>query len=210
MVTITSAEIRWFIKGKIPPTIFDWFIGLNDNYINQAERIDYYLLLQSDDSLGIKLREGRVEIKQRTNQIGNITPGENVAGIAEKWRKWSFELNEANQILSDELIKNEWCSVSKTRILVNYGISQDNIVAQKEEVIYKNGCLTEITSLKINNENWWTFGLEAYGEENRLLDNLVLISHLILNDKSTIQLTLHDSLSYPGWLKRMNDPLNTK
>lgn len=210
MVTITSAEIRWFIKGKIPPTIFDWFIGLNDNYINQPERTDHYLLLQSDDTLGIKLREGRIEIKQRTNQIGNITPGENVAGIAEKWRKWSFELNEANQILSNELIKNEWCSVSKTRIMVNYGISQDNIVAQKEEVIYKNGCLTEITSLKIKNENWWTFGLEAYGEENRLLDNLVLISHLILNDKSNIRLTLHDSLSYPSWLKRINDPLNTK
>ena len=205
MFAITSAEIRWFIKGKIPLIIFDWFIGLNDNYVNQPERTDHYLLLQSDDTLGIKLREGRIEIKQRTNQIGNITPGKNVCGVAEKWRKWSFELNEANQILSNKIIKNEWYSVSKTRILVNYGITQDNIAAQKEKVTYENGCLTEITSLKIKNEDWWTFGLEAYGEENRLLDNLVLISHLLLNDKSNIRFALEDSLSYSGWLKRMNE-----
>ena len=206
MFAVTSAEIRWFIKGKIPLEVFDWFIGLNENYVNQAERTDYYLHPISDDSLGIKLREGRVEVKQRLNHIGNITPGENVAGIAEKWQKWSFELKEANHIFSDSFIQNKWLPVNKTRILVNYGITEDNIVAQKEEVSYKNGCLTELTSVLINKKEWWTLGLEAYGEENRLLDNLVLISHLILNDKVNIRFSLNDSLSYPGWLKgRMNN-----
>ena len=206
MFAVTSAEIRWFLKGKIPLEVFDWFIGLNENYVNQAERTDYYLNPISDDSLGIKLREGRVEVKQRLNHIGNITPGENVAGIAEKWQKWSFELKEANHIFSDSFIQNKWLPVNKTRILVNYGITEDNIVAQKEEVSYKNGCLTELTSVLINKKEWWTLGLEAYGEENRLLDNLVLISHLILNDKVNIRFSLNDSLSYPGWLKgRMNN-----
>lgn len=201
MFSVTSAEIRWFVKGKIPSNIFDWFIGLNENYINQAERIDYYLHLPTDDSLGIKLREGRVEIKHRINHIGNITPGINVTGIAEKWQKWSFELKEANPILSNLNIQNKWIPLSKTRILVNYGISEDNIIAQKEKASYKNGCLTELTSLKSSNEDWWTFGLEAYGEENRLHDNLVLLSHLILNDNSKVKFTQEDSFSYPGWLK---------
>ena len=62
MFTITSAEIRWFIKGQIPSSVFDWFNGLNENYVNQPERTDYYLVLKSDDALGIKLREGKVEI----------------------------------------------------------------------------------------------------------------------------------------------------
>ncbi len=201
MFSITSAEIRWFIKGKIPSNIFDWFIGLNNNYVNQPERIDQYLYLKSNDSLGIKLREGRVEIKQRINHIGNITPGNNVTGIAEKWQKWSFELNEAKQNISEISDQNKWIPVSKTRILVNYGITEENIVTQKERASYKNGCLTELTSLKLFNEDWWTLGLEAYGEENRLLDNLVLLSHLILNDKSNIKLSQDDSYSYPGWLK---------
>lgn len=205
MFTLTSAEIRWFMKGKIPSSIFDWFIGLNDNYVNQPERIDQYLLLKSNDSLGIKLREGRVEIKQRINHIGNITPGNNVTGIAEKWQKWSFEPKEAEPNISETFLQNKWIPVSKTRILVNYGIYEDKIVTQKEKASYKNGCLTELTSLKLklNNEDWWTLGLEAYGEENRLLDNLVLISHLILNDKSNFKFSLGDSFGYPGWLKRL-------
>jgi hypothetical protein len=204
MFTITSAEIRWFIKGKIPPIIFDWFIGLNSNYMNQPERTDHYLQLKSDDSLGIKLREGRIEIKQRINQIGNIVPGSNVTGIAEKWQKWSFELKEANDIISIQDIQNKWIPISKTRVLVNYGITEDNIVAQKEDATYKNGCFTELTSININQEEWWSFGLEAYGEEIRLLDNLILIAHLMLSDKSNIRFAQEDSMSYPGWIKKLS------
>lgn len=202
MFTVTTAEIRWFVRGKIPSFIFDWFIGLNKNYVNQPERTDYYILLKSDDALGIKLREGRIEIKQRANYIGNISTGKNVTGNAEKWIKWSFELNEASNILSDNLLSYGWLQVTKNRISVNYGITEENIVSQKEPIIYKNGCTTEITSIILNNEDWWSLGLEAYGEENRLKDNLVLISHLILSDKSDIHLTLNDSYSYPGLIKR--------
>lgn len=203
MFTVTSAELRWFVKGKIPTSVFNWFISLNNNYINQPERTDHYLLLKSDDSLGIKLREGKVEIKQRTHHIGNITPGKNVNGIAEKWQKWSFELKEANNTLSEIISQNKWLSVEKNRILINYGITEDNIVTQKEPICYKNGCLTEITSIKIKDESWWSLGLEAYGEKFRLKDNLVLISHLILSDKSNVHLTLTNSFSYPGLIKRM-------
>ncbi len=204
MLATNTAEVRWFIKGKIPTTVFDWFVGLNNNYVNQPERTDYYLLLKSNHSTGIKLREGRVEIKQQTQHIGNISPGKNVIGLAEKWQKWSFELNETNNIISTEQYSNEWLAVTKNRILVNYGISKESIVSQKEPTLYKNGCITEITSIKINNENWWSLGLESYGDENRLLDNLVLISHLILSDKSNIRFSLDESFSYPGWLTQMN------
>lgn len=205
MFAITSAEIRWFIQGKIPPFIFDWFIGLNDNYINQPERVDYYLDLKSDDSLGIKLREGRVEIKQQIQNIGNLSPGKNVVGIAEKWRKWSLQLDEANQVLSNNLPDNEWLAITKNRIIVNYGIEEDKIVTQEEQLTYKNGCITEITSIKFKNENWWSLGLESYGEENRLLDNLILISHLLLSDKSNVIFTMEESLSYPAWLTRIRE-----
>lgn len=203
MFALTSAEIRWFIKGEIPSTIFDWFIGLNENNVNQPERIDKYLLYKSGNTLGIKLREGRIEIKQQTQNIGKISPGKNVTGNAQKWRKWSFELNDANNIHSNDVLNNAWLAITKNRILVNYGITEDKIVSQKEPITYKNGCIAEITSLNIKSENWWTLGLEAYGEENRLLDNLVLISHLIFSDKSNINLSFEDSLSYPGWLKRI-------
>ncbi|MCD4732594.1 MAG: hypothetical protein K8R74_18490, partial [Bacteroidales bacterium] len=199
--TLTSAEIRWFIKGKIPTSVFDWFIGLNSNYVNQPERTDHYLLLKSNDSLGIKLREGRIEIKQLKQYIGQISPGKNIVGNAETWNKWSFELDQAKKILSKDLLKNEWLAITKNRILVNYGITEENIVSQKKPISYQNGCITELTSINLNNEDWWSFGLEAYGEENRQKDNLVLISHLILNDKGNIRLSLNESLSYPGFIK---------
>jgi len=201
MFITTSAEIRWFIKGKIPTSVFDWFIGLNDNYVNQAKRTDYYLLLKSDDSLGIKLREGKVEIKQLNQFIGNISPGKNINGNAETWNKWSFELDQAKNILSKDLLNNKWLAITKNRILVNYGITEENIVSQKKPISYQNGCITELTSINLNNEDWWSFGLEAYGEENRQKDNLVLISHLILNDKGNIRFSLNESLSYPGFIK---------
>lgn len=205
MFTTTSAEIRWFIKGKIPTTVFDWFIGLNNNYVNQPERTDHYLVLKSDDSLGIKLREGNVEIKQLKQFIGNISPGNNINGNAEKWIKWSFELDQAKNILPKGVLNNDWLAITKNRILVNYGITEENIVSQKEPISYKNGCITELTSIIINNVDWWSFALEAYGEENRQKDNLVLISHLILNDKSNIHFTLNDSLGYPSLIKQLGN-----
>ena len=203
MFVFSSAEIRWFIKGEIPADVFDWFIGLNENYITQPERTDNYLILSKDDSLGIKLREGRIECKQRLKQIGKISPGISVEGMAEKWKKWSFELIESKDEFSGMLSDKEWLPVQKKRILVNYGISEEKIIAQKEPFNYKNGCITEITSVKAKNEQWWTLGLEAYGEVNRLLDNLVLISHLILNDRSNVQLIMKDSMGYPGWIKNL-------
>ncbi|BAY35854.1 hypothetical protein NIES2111_01710 [Nostoc sp. NIES-2111] len=88
---LTSKEIRWFYPGRIPEGIKVWFhqYCLIDQEQLPQEREDVYLYIPGSDFLGIKLREGSLEVKWRTAELGVVSFGELVSGKAEKWTKWS-------------------------------------------------------------------------------------------------------------------------
>ncbi|MGD8968471.1 MAG: hypothetical protein PVI07_13255, partial [Anaerolineae bacterium] len=62
-------------------------------------REDHYLRLSDTYALGIKLRQGRIEAKQRVRRPGVVRFHERVTGIVEHWRKWSFQLAEPSRAL---------------------------------------------------------------------------------------------------------------
>ena len=65
-----TAEVRWFYEGAVSPEVLEWFEQGELTPEEQPYRVDYYLRLSDRDSLGIKLREGRIEVKQRHRQHG--------------------------------------------------------------------------------------------------------------------------------------------
>jgi len=57
-----SAELRWFISGKLPAQIVDRF-GESEFADQQLPRTDTYLVFPNAQTVGVKVREGNFEVK---------------------------------------------------------------------------------------------------------------------------------------------------
>jgi hypothetical protein len=198
-----SAEARWFYGGTIPQQVLQWFREEQGILEEPADRVDHYLHLPDGDSLGIKLREGRLEIKQRHRKYGTVEFHKGAAGLVEHWRKWSFQLAQGSDRLPPAMISDpSWIAVRKRRWLYRYRITRDRDVIPMETVEYpEQGCDLELTSVKAEGRDWWTWGFEAFGEETALQGNLVLVAaQIFATHGPPIVLGVSHSHSYPAWL----------
>jgi len=59
-------EIRWFFEGPLPSTVESWFHSQAlEQFLIPAQKLTDVYLRSRDYNLGLKLREGRFEIKWR-------------------------------------------------------------------------------------------------------------------------------------------------
>jgi hypothetical protein len=197
-----TMEVRWFYEGIVSPEVREWFQQSGQEPEEQPVRIDYYLCLPNADFLGIKLREGRVEIKQRHRQHGVIHFHKRIAGMVEHWRKWSFELAEVNDGLSNMVTPaSSWIGVSKERKLRRYRMTANQVaVAVTAEEHRDQGCDLELTTISVGGKDWWSLGFEAFGSEAILQETLLLVAKQVLAVGEPPILDVRDSCSYPKWL----------
>jgi hypothetical protein len=166
------------------------------------EREDVYLYSPSD-FLGIKLRQGRLEVKWRKSELGIIRFGDSVEGKAEKWGKWLCE-DSAKESFQPTTVANtpSWVSVQKVRYSQLYQIVSEfppQPVSANERI--DNGCSVELTRLLIRENPWWSLAFEASGEEACLMDNLQKTASWIFNTYHWSKLLAADSFAYPSWLE---------
>ncbi len=201
---LTTYELRWFYPGKIPEQIQHWF---EDNClikpIQPSEtRDDIYLYSPECKFLGIKLRQGRLEVKWRKAELGLINFGEFVEGKAEKWGKWlccdpTEESFQPQQVLNNPV----WVSVQKSRYSQHYQVSPEfspRSVTANENI--GNGCSVELTQLVVRENAWWSLAFEAFGDDARLMENLQLTASWVFNTYRGSKLLAVDSYAYPSWL----------
>lgn len=176
---LTSAELRWFMRGALPQEIAQWFQQYED-VTPPEEREDLYLYVPENDYMGIKLRQGRLEIKWRKAELGILRFGDTVEGNAEKWGKWLCEdpTQESFQLQDDV---STWVNVKKVR----------------SQRLYET-CAVELTELSVNGNDWWSLALEAVGDSS-LLDMQTVASKVFQNYRA-LKLTAKDSYAYPRWL----------
>src|SRR2546422_3121611 len=91
----TTAEVRWFFEGQVPDEIEQWFCRSN-LALKAAPREDHYLLFPAVLGLGLKMREGRLEVKSLIKTLGVRSFTADVAG---KDRK-STRLNSSHGYIS--------------------------------------------------------------------------------------------------------------
>ncbi|MBD2345345.1 hypothetical protein [Anabaena subtropica] len=201
---LTSNELRWFYPGRIPEDIKVWF--QQHCLINQEQspekRDDVYLYVPESDFLGIKLRQGNLEVKWRTAELGVLSFGELVAGKAEKWAKWTCS-DSTGEIFQPATVldKSSWVTMQKVRYLQPYQVLPDfsvQPVVSDENI--DNGCSLEITELLIQNNTWWSLALEANGEDFRLMTNLQVTAESIFTTYRGAKLLAINSYAYPHWL----------
>jgi hypothetical protein len=204
-----TVEVRWFHKGEIPPDVGRWFNEEDGDPEGQPARIDHYLRVSEGESLGVKLREGRLEIKQRYGPSEVLRFGRNSTGRVEYWRKWSFLLARAESEISRFIgTSKRWIGVRKERKLRAYKVTGKGVVSQV--AISGNldrGCGWELARIGIEgeDESWWSMGFEAFGQESELRDTLLLVAESILKMDTASRMGIEVSFGYPRWLKVIVD-----
>jgi hypothetical protein len=183
---LITVELRWFYRGTIPTEIERWFNqdSLGGQMESPENREDWYLYLPNCDRLGIKLRQGKLEIKWRQAELKVLHFGDLVQGKAEKWAKWTCEDPTSKCFIPAEVAgKESWLSVKKER----------------SQRVYQD-CAVELTQLDINGKDWWSLAFEATGEDDKLMDKLETVASQVFQSYRGSELRSQDSYAYPKWL----------
>ncbi len=193
-----TVETRWFYPGAIPSDVLAWYHYGECAPEAQPTRIDYYLRLANTDDLGIKLREGRVEIKQRAAQYGVEHLHERVHGLVEGWRKWSFGVNDIGSGIGNI----GWIAIRKARRLRRYLVTDDGeIVALTGTEMITQGCNIELAEVTLHGEPWWSLAFETFGPEATLHTTFTRVAQHTLRGDTIPYLDAEHSYGYAHWLK---------
>jgi len=217
-----SAELRWFLPEQSPwDRLLHWFTLQGHLPINEEgqydpgaatgpfvklerERIDEYLLLPQCDTVGVKQRQGKLEVKALIAGPRPFSLG-GVDGRQDQWVKWSFAPSDAITFqLEIELDQSgPWRKVVKKRYLQKYSFDSGLVVVSPDQRP-DTGCNIELTviGVKANIGTWVTFGFEAFGPSARLMALLdEAVRHFFtVHGPAPVRLDGRDSLSYPAWL----------
>jgi hypothetical protein len=183
---LTSLELRWFSPGELPSDVASWFSSAELGGQLQAPeaREDVYLYVPECEYMGIKLRQGRLEIKWRQVDLG-ILRLERAEGKLEKWSKWLCE-DPTTESFQPELVlkQKSWVRIGKVR----------------SQRLYDDFAL-ELTQLTIENNLWWSLALETLGADARARDRLQNIFELVGKTYVGLALPAQNSYAYPKWIE---------
>lgn len=188
-----TKEIRWFFRSE-NKEIKAWFENLSTKTFEK--RTDFYLKLTNEE-IGVKTREGKIEIKHRvgTRAKGCLNPS--IWGYYDKFVKWSFDINEDEAKLSKIFNKgaSQWVPLEKERNVARFtyedGTHKVKLISEPRGSDFH----IEYSTLTVDNEIWHTCGLEWSGHRciNLRRD---LISDIFGNSV----LSMRQSKSYASFL----------
>lgn len=201
---LTTYEVRWFNSGDIPENIESWFKHncLVSPTKLPEKREDVYLYTPKCNYLGIKLRQGGLEVKWRCPETEIMQSGSSIKGNVEKWKKWRCYDSTGESFSVQQMTDNPvWVKVEKVRYSQLYTVVSKLPKAVSTDIDIDNGCSLELTSVEINETKWWSIALEAFGENFNLKDNLLATGDLIFRDYESLLLQTENSFSYPSLLE---------
>jgi len=201
-----TAEVRWFYPGKIPKKVLTGYIQAGREPTLFPTRTDHYLTTSGRDDLGIKLREGFLEIKQRSDFYGIHQFNQDVSGAIESWQKVRVKLSQIDSELAAHGFFSDgdnWIAVRKRRWLRRCQVMEiREIVEVPMSIDRANGCEWELSQIYIGeSENpWWSIAFEAFGDPTVLVNNLLIVVKEAFIGIGSKPFHPKDSFSYPSLL----------
>ncbi|QDZ40697.1 hypothetical protein FRE64_12490 [Euhalothece natronophila Z-M001] len=180
---LKTLEMRWFKWGEIPLSLRQWFErDCAGTWLGTAQtRTDWYLRpIAPCNYLNLKFREGRLEMKWRQQALVKFSLHQQWEGVAEKWIKWLCEEESLKEFSPEDQV---WVAVEKSRQQRQFILSLDSV------------CNIELTALRVQDQKWWTLGLECTGD----LESLHTIA-LQVSENCPETLTDAEAAAYPHWL----------
>ena len=195
-----SCEVRWFFQGHLPREFLDWFRAGQE--IVPSERMDAYLIFPGCESVGVKQREGRFEIKAIRGASETISLGSGITGRSDAWVKWSYGGEGVdNWIASLNGEPQGWLAVKKKRWLRKFSLDNHRTEEVEITAVPQEGCGIEVTMVTVRNSDWWTFGLEGFGSAHTVRGSLRQAAEDFFSaNQPPNRLTTASSCSYPVWI----------
>jgi hypothetical protein len=201
MFSVITNEVRWFYAGGVPGMITDWHQSLAGLFREHEPRTDHYLFLPGNTGLGIKWREGRIELKKKIADLGMVKI-HSAIGKAEQWKKWSFEIEQDDQTFSSLTSEPEnWVAVSKKRFLQLFTFNRnDEFIPHSGTFGEDETVMVELSEVKLNEKHWWTLGVEFTVQKNEAKADSTILMKRLLADFPDLKQDASASFGYPKWL----------
>jgi len=191
-----TAEVRWFLRGPLPEAVVRWFEAAAGARAWEV-RTDRYVRTEATD-LGVKTREGGVEVKRREALLEEARFTEEAAGRVERWRKWRFALAEEAAPETDD-----WVAVHKRRLNRPFAVDAAGVRPVEVEVDAVQGCSLEVSEVQVAGAAWWSVCFEAWGaDEAALPDVLRRAAAHAFACGAPPALPPARAMGYPAWLAR--------
>jgi hypothetical protein len=225
-VPLATIEVRWFFEGALEDTgrgVAAWFEAKAPPSRGQpapmawdprspAWRQDRYLLIPGHDDMGIKWREGRLEIKGREADLGTRVFAPAIEGRCERWLKWSYAGDRIAARIRP-LFQGEGDAAAtllvekrRRRRLLRVDDQGETMAVAPDEP-RRRGVDVELTriGLPARGEEHWSLAFEAFPGDRDMAAALVPIVARFLEDYPALPLAEDRSMGYPRWLVRSED-----
>lgn len=201
---LSTIELRWFFEGEPDSAVLRWFNrGQEVDWTTLPGRTDDYLAMPGVLDLGVKLREGRVEIKGCWEELGAQELSKGVVGVPERWVKWSYGREETEGLASAlETASLPQVSVQKQRLQRQFALPIGQ--APREVPLYSpvdRVAFAELARVVVDEATHWSLGLEASPDDSLMPEQLTALAERLLGD---VPVSLDESAArgYPAWLSR--------
>ncbi len=196
---IHTAEIRWFFPGESPRDVADWFANGGPR-IACEPRTDRYLVMPAAATVGVKVREGRFELKAQRGAAQRVTITDGSAGILDSWVKWIAPSPPRSDWLNERAV----VEVLKERTLRGYRLEGSSIRAMDMDSGSEwAACRAELGRVEVRDEAWWSMAFEASGDPVGLEEVLEGVLRGVFSESPPPKpFPIESSCSYPAFLQR--------
>jgi len=215
MQPFTSIETRWFFEGPPGryPGLRRWFetttpfpraagVAAPEWRGRAGGEPDVYLLVPGCTDMGIKWREGTLQIKGRVDDLGARRFDTRHEGRVQRWIKWTYpEVPAAYRGLFAQSERHglATASVHKTRALRMISLDTAEPQEVAPENVLARGVGFEMTELELDGAHFCSIAFEAFPDDTVTAAGFDLVVAGLLRGLAET-LVLDASMSYPDWL----------
>jgi hypothetical protein len=202
-----TTEIRWFIPGILSKEALSWF-NAGHRLETAIVQVHEYLLFPGCDTVGVKFREGRLEIKAKVGVPQPLSLEKDIQGQREQWIKWSLPTKEFPMFGPTLRQSGQWLTVRKERNQRIFSSEAGNLQEVSTGSFPVTGCNIELTRIEVEADpsTWFTLAFEAYGPPSvtaEILEEGVRFFFKKRKRAPGINLNKANSFSYPTWLMNL-------
>ena len=215
MLPFATIETRWFFDGESGhhPALRHWFetcesfprgadVGAPRWTGRAGGAPDIYLLMPGCSDMGIKWREGMLQIKGRVEDLGTRHMGTRHRGRVQRWIKWTYyEVPAAYRSLfsSGGTHGLATAAVHKTRALRMISLDAGKPVEVVPGAVLQRGVGYEMTDLEVDGKRCCSIAFEAFPDDAAAASGFDAVVTGFL-DELPVSLDAGASMSYPEWL----------
>jgi hypothetical protein len=211
-----SRELRWFFEGPLSahPDLEEWFLGCApfdtaDGVTSPAwqprrdNAPDVYLLLPGQEDMGIKWREGLLQIKGLVESLGEREFCGMHVGSVERWIKWSYaRLPDGYADLFDSPAV-ETAAVHKVRSTRLVDLATETPVEVSPDTFLVLGMAVELTRIATGDKEYCSLGFEAFPDPRVTDATFDTAVARFLRSLAAVRLDAAGSMSYAAWLNSL-------